>query len=57
MDDDTVFLIVVLPCVAAVHQLITVYSILFDDVPTVREKRILKKRQRELIPYKRNVSV
>jgi hypothetical protein len=57
LDDDNVFLIVVLSCVAAVHQLITVYSILFDDVPTVREKKILKKHQRELTPYKRNVSV
>jgi hypothetical protein len=56
MDDDDVILIVVLACVAAVHQLITANSILFDDVPTVREKRLLKKNQRELTPYKRNVS-
>jgi len=28
----------------------------FDDVPTTRERRLLKKRKRELTPYKRNVS-
>jgi hypothetical protein len=56
MDDDDVIIIVVLACIAAVQQLITAYSILFDDLPTAREKRLSKKRQRELTPYKRNVS-
>jgi len=56
MDDDDVIIIVVLACVAAVQQLLTSYSILFDDLPTAREKRLVKKRQRELTPYKRNVS-
>jgi hypothetical protein len=45
MDDDDVFLIVVLVCVAAVHQIITAYTILFDDVRTARERRLLKKRK------------
>jgi hypothetical protein len=36
MDDNEVILIVVVACVAAVHQSIAAYSILFDDVPTVR---------------------
>jgi hypothetical protein len=31
MDDDDVIIIFVLACVAAVQQLITAYSILFDD--------------------------
>ena len=56
MDDDDVILISLLACVAAVHQIITAYTILFDDVPTIRERRLLKKRKRELTPYKRNVS-
>jgi hypothetical protein len=50
MDDDDVILIVVLACIAAVHQLITAVSILFDDVPTVKEKWLLKKHQHELTP-------
>jgi hypothetical protein len=41
MDDNDVTIIVVLACVAAVHQLIIAYSIIFDHVPTVREKRLL----------------
>jgi hypothetical protein len=41
MDDYDVIIIVVLACVAAVHQLITACTILFDDVPTAREKRIM----------------
>jgi hypothetical protein len=44
MDDDDVIIIVVLACVAAVQQLLTSYSILFDDLPTAREKRLVKKR-------------
>jgi hypothetical protein len=38
MDDDDLIIIVVIACVAAVHQLITAYSILFDDLPTARRK-------------------
>jgi hypothetical protein len=56
MDDSDVIVIVVVACVAAVHQFIAAYSILFDDVPTVSEKRLVKKCLRELTPYKRNVS-
>jgi hypothetical protein len=56
MDDYDVILIVILACVAAVHQIITAYIILFDDVPTTRERRLLKKRKGELTPYKQNVS-
>jgi hypothetical protein len=56
MDDDDVIIIVVLACVAAVQLLITAYSILFDDLLTAREKRLAKKRQHELTPYKRNIS-
>jgi hypothetical protein len=39
VDDNDVILIVVVACVVAAHQFIAAYSILFDDVPTVREKR------------------
>jgi hypothetical protein len=56
MDDDDVIIVVVLACVAEVHQMKIAYSILFDGVPTVREKRLLKKSQHQLTPYKRNVS-
>ena len=45
MDHDDIIIIVVVVCVAAVHQLITAYSILSGDVPTVREKRLLEKRK------------
>jgi hypothetical protein len=41
MDDNYVILIVVVACVAAVHQFIAASSILFVDAPTVREKRLL----------------
>jgi hypothetical protein len=51
MDDDDVILIAVFACVAAVHQMIIAYAFLFDDVPTAREKKLLKKHKRELIPY------
>jgi hypothetical protein len=47
MDDNDVIIIAVAACVAAVHQFIAAYSILFDDVPTVSEKRLVKKHQRE----------
>jgi hypothetical protein len=52
-DDDT---IIFLFLVAAVHQLICAYYLLFDDLPTVKEKKKLLKRKHELAPYKRNVS-
>jgi hypothetical protein len=48
MDNNDVILIVVMAYVAAVHQFITAYSILFDDAPTVREKRLVKNYQHEL---------
>jgi hypothetical protein len=54
MDDDDTIIFIFL--VAAVHQLICSYFILFDDVPTRKEKKQLLKRKRELAPYKRNVS-
>jgi hypothetical protein len=43
MDDNYVIVIVVVACVAAVHQIIAASSIIFDDVPTVREKWLVKK--------------
>jgi hypothetical protein len=52
MDDDGVILIVVLACVAAAHQMIIADAILFDDVPTSREKKLLKKCKWEITPYK-----
>ncbi len=54
MDDDDTIIFIFL--VAAVHQLIFSYYILFDDLPTVKEKMPLLKRKRELAPYKPNVS-
>ena len=39
------------------HQLLAAYAILFDDVPTKFEQKSRKKRERELTPYKRNLSV
>jgi hypothetical protein len=41
VDDDDVIIIVVLACDAAVHQMIIAYAVLFDDVPTTREKKLL----------------
>ena len=40
-----------------IHQLIVAYTFIFDDVPTKFEEKMKKRRQRELTPYKRNVSV
>jgi hypothetical protein len=45
-----IILIVSLAYVAAFHQMIIAYGILFDDVPTTREKKLLKKRKQELTP-------
>jgi hypothetical protein len=56
MDDDDVVFLILVACIAAVHQLICSYHILNDDLPTAYDKRIALKRQRELTPYKRNVS-
>jgi hypothetical protein len=47
MDDDKFLVIIVVAYIAAVHQLLTSYSLLFDDVPTVREKRLERKCKRE----------
>jgi hypothetical protein len=52
-DDDTIIFIFL---VAAVHQLICSFYILFDDVPTAKEKKWDLKRKWELTSYKRNVS-
>jgi len=39
------------------QQLFASYFMFFDDVPTKYEQKSRKKRERELTPYKRNVSV
>jgi hypothetical protein len=39
------------------QQLFASYFIFFDDIPTKYEQKSRKKRERELTPYKRNVSV
>jgi hypothetical protein len=52
-DDDT---IIFLFLVAAAHQLICSFYILFNDVPTAKEKKREIKCKRELTSYKRNVS-
>ena len=41
---------------AIIHQLIVAYLCIFVDVPTKFEEK-MKKKRRELTPYKRNVSV
>jgi hypothetical protein len=56
MDDDDAIILLFLTLVAAVHQLICSYYILFDDLPTVQEKKRDLKRKHEITPYKRNVS-
>jgi hypothetical protein len=55
-DDDDAVIIFLVECIAAVHQLICSYCVLFDDLHTAYEKRIAMKRQYELTPYKHNVS-
>jgi hypothetical protein len=53
MVDDDATIIVVLACVAAVHQLKTAYSIFFNDVPIVRERKgYLKSISMSLHPTK-----
>jgi hypothetical protein len=39
------------------QQLFASYFILFDDIPTKYEQKSRKKREWEITPYKRNVSV
>jgi hypothetical protein len=56
MDDDEAILLCILAFVAAAHQLIRSYYLLFNDLPTVKEKKQLLKRKREVTQYKRNVS-
>jgi hypothetical protein len=51
------FFITLVATIVATQQLLAAYTVLFDDVPTKWEKRMAKKRKRELTPYKRNVSV
>jgi hypothetical protein len=43
-DDDGAVILFLVACIAAVHQLICSYYILFDDLPTSCEKRIAMKR-------------
>jgi hypothetical protein len=43
---------------AVVHQFIAAtYFIFLDSIPTLFEKRMAKKRKREMAPYNRNVSM
>jgi hypothetical protein len=56
MDDYDAIILLFLTLVAAAHQLICSFYILFDDLPTVQEKKRNLKRKREITPYKRNVS-
>ena len=48
---------VILVAIVALHQFITAVFTLFNDVPTAHEKRMEKKRKRELTPYERNKSI
>jgi hypothetical protein len=43
MDDDDTIIFIFL--VAAVHQLICAYYLLFDDLPTVKGKKLLKRKR------------
>jgi hypothetical protein len=54
MDDDDTIIFIFL--VAAAHQLICSFYILFDDLPTVKEKKRDLKCKLELTSYKHNVS-
>lgn len=40
-----------------IHQLIVAYHVIFDDVPTLYEKRMARKRGRQLTAYNWNLSV
>jgi hypothetical protein len=56
MDDDDAIILLFLTLVAAAHQLICSYYILFHDLPPDQEKKCDLKRKCEITPYKRNVS-
>jgi hypothetical protein len=47
----------IVAAVVVAQQLFAAYLIFFDDIPTKHEQKSRKKRERELTPYKRNVSV
>jgi hypothetical protein len=49
--------ILVAAAALCIHQLLVSYFIIFDDVPTASEAHAVKRRKRELTPYKRNLSV
>jgi hypothetical protein len=43
--------------IVVAQQLLAAYFVFFDDIPTKHEQKSRKKRERELTPYKCNVSV
>jgi hypothetical protein len=47
----------IVAAIVVAQQLFAAYLIFFDDIPTKHEQKSRKKRERELTPYKRNVSV
>ena len=49
--------VIVVAATICIHQLITAFTIVFDDVKTKSEERIRKKELREITPYKRNLSM
>jgi hypothetical protein len=52
MDADEDCIIIIIICIAAVHALLSSYSILFDGIRTKREKASERKRMTELTPAK-----
>jgi hypothetical protein len=57
MDNGNTHSTFVVAAAVVVSQLMATYNIIFDDVPTKFEQRMRKRREHELTPYKRNLSV
>ena len=60
MDDSTKISLlvgVIVTAIVTIQQMLASYNIIFDDVPTKWERKVGKKRKREVTPYKRNHSV
>ncbi len=57
MDNNNTNAIFVVAVTVVVSQLMAAYTIFFDDVPTKFEQRMRKRKERELTPYTKNLSV
>ncbi len=56
MLDEAIYNNLLMAAGVLIHPLIIAYFVFFDNVPALYEKSMKKKRERQLTPYKRNLS-